>query len=311
MTVNVLFAATDARWPQYEDPLRTAFAEAGLDVDLSQTHAPEETDYIVFAPNGPISDFTPYTRTKAVLNLWAGVEMIVGNDTLTQPLCRMVDSGLEEGMVEWVTGHVLRHHLGMDTHIHGQDGVWRNGIIPPLARDRTVGVLGLGALGRACAEALAALRFDVAGWSRSQKSIDGIDCHSGPEGLQAVLSRSEIIVLLMPLTDDTRNVIDADALAAMPDGAFIINPGRGPLIDDAALLSALDSGKIAHATLDVFREEPLPPSHPYWAHDRVTVTPHIASETRPSSAARVIAENVRRGEAGEPFLFEVDRQAGY
>ncbi|MBV0910976.1 2-hydroxyacid dehydrogenase [Anianabacter salinae] len=311
MTVNVLFAAGETRWEQYRAPLDEAFAEAGIDADLSLNHPPDTVDYIVFAPNGPIDDFTPYTRTKAVLNLWAGVEKIVGSRTLTQPLCRMVDSGLEEGMIEWVTGHVLRHHLGIDAHINGQDGVWRNGIIPPLARDRRVGVLGLGALGRACAEALAALRFDVAGWSRSQKDIPGIACHSGDDGLSAVLERAEILVLLMPLTPHTENVIDAGTLARMPRGAMIVNPARGPLIDDDALLAALDSGQIGHATLDVFRDEPLPPEHPYWAHPRVTVTPHIASETRPASAARVIAENVRRGEAGESFLFEVDRDAGY
>ncbi len=311
MTINVLFAAAEMRWPQYEAPLRAAFRAASLDVHLATEMAPEVVDYIVFAPNGGVSDFTPYTRCKAVLNLWAGVETIVGNETLTQPLCRMVDRGLEEGMVEWVTGHVLRHHLGMDAHIHGQDGVWRAGIIPPLARDRRVGVLGLGELGRACAMALAALRFDVAGWSRSHKQLEGIACHAGPEGLRTVLERSDILVLLMPLTAETENVIDAETLALMPEDAVIVNPGRGPLIDDGALLAALESGRIAHATLDVFRQEPLPPEHPYWAHPRVTVTPHIASETRPSSAAEVIAENIRRGEAGEPFLYEVDRAAGY
>jgi glyoxylate/hydroxypyruvate reductase A len=234
----------------------------------------------------------------------------VDNPTITQPLCRMVEPGLVEGMVEWVTGHTLRHHLDIDFDLSHQDGTWTRHI-PPLARNRTVGILGLGELGAACASALAALNFRVLGWSRGEKAIDGVICHSGSAGLRQVLEQSQILILLLPLTPLTRNVLDAEALAHMPRGAVILNPGRGPLIDDDALLAALDSGRIGRATLDVFRVEPLPPDHPYWAHPHVTVTPHIASETRADTAARVIAENVRRGEAGEPFVHLVNRSAGY
>lgn len=309
---NILFAARSERWDQYETPLRQALSDVGLgDALLTTEAAPETVDYIVYAPNSNVQDFTPYTRLKAVLNLWAGVEDVVGNPTLNVPLARMVDEGLTDGMVEWVTGHVLRHHLGMDTHLHGQDGVWRAGSAPPLARDRTVAILGLGTLGSACARALATLNFRVLGWSRSAKDVDGVQTFHGSEGLKDVLHRAEIVVLLLPDTPATENTLDAEALALMPTGAVIINPGRGPLIDDDALLSALDAGQIGHATLDVFRTEPLPPEHPFWAHPRVTVTPHIASETRAPSAARVIAENIRRGEAGEPFLHLVDRSLGY
>ena len=309
---NILFAARSERWDQYETPLRQALSDVGLgDALLTTEAAPETVDYIVYAPNSDVQDFTPYTRLKAVLNLWAGVEDVVGNPTLNVPLARMVDEGLTDGMVEWVTGHVLRHHLGMDTHIHGQDGVWRAGSAPPLARDRTVAILGLGTLGSACARALATLNFRVLGWSRSAKDVDGVQTFHGSEGLKDVLHRAEIVVLLLPDTPATENTLDAEALALMPTGAVIINPGRGPLIDDDALLSALDAGQIGHATLDVFRTEPLPPEHPFWAHPRVTVTPHIASETRAPSAARVIAENIRRGEAREPFLHLVDRSLGY
>ena len=155
------------------------------------------------------------------------------------------------------------------------------------------------------------LGFEVLGWSRSLKSVDGISTYAGADGLREVLAKSQIIVLLLPDTADTRDVLDDEMLGLLPDGAFIINPGRGTLIDDAALLSALDAGKVGHATLDVFRVEPLPAEHPFWRHPKVTVTPHIASETRPSSASRTIAENIRRGETGEPFLYTVDRAAGY
>ncbi len=196
------------------------------------------------------------------------------------------------------------------THVLGQDGTWREKA-PPLARHRRVGMLGLGELGSACARALAALNFDVAGWSRREKVLPGIATHHGADGLDAVLARSDILVLLVPLTADTEGLMSAKRIARLPKGAVIVNPGRGPLIDDDALIAALDAGHLSHATLDVFRVEPLPPSHPFWAHPRVTVTPHIASTTRPETAAGVIAENIRRGEAGEPFLHRVDRGAGY
>lgn len=309
--INILFAAKPASWSAYEAPLRRALDDIGHDYTLTaQTSDPACIDYLIYAPSGPISDFTPFTRAKAVLGLWAGVEGITGNETLTIPLTRMVDHGLTEGMVEWVTGHALRHHLDMDQHILGQDGQWRD-FVPPLARDRTVAVLGLGALGRACATALSALNFNVLGWSRREKSIKGVHCYFGDDGLDQALSQAEIVITLLPLTADTKNLLNAQRLSKMPREACIINPGRGPLIDDDALLAALGTGQIAHATLDVFRIEPLPVDHPYWAHPQVTVTPHIASETRPASSSRVIAENIRRSEAGEPLLHLVDRTAGY
>ncbi|MEP2531866.1 glyoxylate/hydroxypyruvate reductase A [Shimia sp.] len=308
--INVLFAAQADRWEKYEHPLHTAFADLGLKVDLRTYHAPDTVDYIVYAPNSDVQDFTPFTRCKAVLNLWAGVENVVGNPTLTQPLARMVDPGMTRGMVEWVTGHVLRHHLGMDRNIKDQNGQWHP-YIPPLAQDRRVTVLGLGELGTACARAIAGLGFPVTGWSRSAKQIDGITCLHGSDGLKTALERADILVLLLPTTPATENTLNGETLKLLPTGAFIINPGRGPLIDDDAVLAALDTGHVAHATLDVFRIEPLPPEHPFWAHPRVTVTPHIASETRPVTSAQVIAENVRRGEAGEDFLYLVDRKAGY
>lgn len=310
MTTNVLFAANDALWNDYREPLRTALSDAGIDAHLATDISAPEVDYIVYSPGSDVQDFTPFTRCKAVLNLWAGVENITGNDTLTMPLARMVDDGLTRGMVEWVTGHVLRHHLGLDAHILHQDGEWRHDP-PPLATDRPVTILGLGALGRACGEALAQLGFPVTGWSRSPKDVPGLTCLHGGDGLSAALERAGILVLLLPHTHETANLMNDARLASLPRGAVILNPGRGALIDDDALLAALDAGHLGHATLDTFRTEPLPPEHPFWAHPQVTVTPHIASETRPASAARVIAENVRRGEAGEPLLHLVDRDRGY
>jgi len=310
MTLNVLFSARPERWGMYAAPLRAAFAAAGLDVNLATDIAPEDVDYIVLAPNGPVRDFSAFTRARAVMSLWAGVETIVGNDTLTQPLTRMVDEGLTSGMAEWVTGHVLRHHLEIDLDIARPPGDW-NPHIPPLARERPVTILGLGQLGQAAARMLAGIGFPVTGWSRRQKEVNAIICLSGEDGLRHALSTAQILVLLLPDTPATENIVNSETLALLPDGAVIVNPGRGPLIDDDALLAALDLGKIGHATLDVFRKEPLPADHPYWHHPKVTVTPHIAAETRPATAARVIAENIRRSEAGEPLLYRVDRSRGY
>lgn len=310
---KILFAAKSERWDTYEPHLRHSLAAAGIsDAGLTtDTSTPSEIDYIVYAPNSSVQDFTPYTGLKAVLNLWAGVEEVTGNTTLKAPLARMVDAGLTDGMVEWCVGHTLRHHLGMDAHIHGQDGTWRNDSAPPLARNRPVTVLGLGALGQAVAKALHQLGFPVSGWSRSAKTVADVQTYHGAAGLTAALSKAQIVVLLLPDTPATENILNAETLAALPKGAILINPGRGPLIDDAALLSALDSGHIGHATLDVFRTEPLPATDPYWAHPKVTVTPHIASETRPDTASQIIVENIRRGEAGEPFLHLVNRDLGY
>lgn len=308
--LTVLFAARGADWPVYADHLPRAIAATGVEARVVTAADPAEVDYIVYAPNGTLRDFAPFSRAKAVLSLWAGVETIVGNPTLTMPLARMVDPALTEGMVEYVVGHVLRHHLGMDRHILGTGGKWIPEP-PPIARERRVTMLGLGELGRSCAQALAALNFPVTGWSRTQRTVAGITCLSGEAGLEQALSVADILVLLLPRTPGTENLMDARRLAMLPKGAMIVNPGRGPLIDDDALLAALDAGHVGHATLDVFRTEPLPPEHPYWAHPRVTVTPHIAADTRASSASLVIAENIRRSEAGEPLLYLVDKGAGY
>ncbi len=310
MPINALFAAPPELWPAYQVALPNAFAEAGLRVSLSQTHPPADVDYLVFGPGGPVTDFGPFTRAKAVLNLWAGVEKIIINPTLQLPLTRMVDPGLTQGMIEYVTGHVLRHHLGTDIDLRRQSGQWDQRHVP-LATERPVTVLGLGALGQACAQMLAQIGFAVTGWSQSAKSISGLRCLSGPQGLTEALRGAEIIVTLLPLTPDTTNILNLETLALPARGAVLINPGRGALIDDVALLAALDSGQIGHATLDVFRTEPLPPDHRFWSHPHITVTPHIASETRPLTASRVIAENIRRGEAGEGFLYLVDRAKGY
>ena len=310
MTLTVLFAAGNAAFAEYRTTLTEAFHQHALKIKLVTDAAPETVDYIIYSPASTLRDFTPYTGCKAVLNLWAGVEKIVDNPTLTQPLARMVDPALTRGMVEYVCGHVLRYHLGMDAHIAAKPGSWVQKE-PPLAPERVVGILGMGELGRACATALAGFGFAVEGWSSRPKDLPEVTCHHAKDGFDTLMQNSEILVTLLPLTPETENIMNARALGLMPKGARIINPGRGALIDDAALLQALDNGQIAGATLDVFRTEPLPADHPFWAHPKVTITPHIAATTRAKSASQVIATNIARSESGAELLYKVDTARGY
>ena len=310
MTLTLLFAAGADAYEDYRAPLSSTLTEAGLTATVVTDAAPQDVDYIIYAPSSSLQDFTPFTRCKAVLSLWAGVERIVGNATLTQPLARMVDPSLTQGMIEYVTGHVLRYHLGMDAHITARPGDWV-AVEPPLAHERQIGILGLGALGLACARTLLQLGFQVQGWSRAAKSLPDITCHHGDEGLKTLLQSTEILVTLLPHTPQTENLLNARRLAQLRPGARLINPGRGALIDDQALIDALDREQIAHATLDVFRHEPLSADHPFWHHPRVTVTPHIAATTRAPSAARVIVENIARMEAGLALKHQVSRDTGY
>ncbi len=308
--ITLLYAGKPENWSEYQRYIPAALKAKGIDVKITQDCDAKDVDYIVYSPASTVQDFTSFTKLKAVLSLWAGVERITGNKTLKVPLCRMVDAGLREGMSEWVTGHVLRHHLGMDGHIVNPEKTWNHNP-PPLARQRNIGILGLGELGQACAESLKFMNFNVMGWSRTLKKINEVTCFSGKSGLNNILKKSEILVLLLPQTPETHHVLNAKNLAKLPRGAIILNPGRGPLIDDKALLNSLNSGQIAHATLDVFTTEPLPEDHPYWAHPNVTVTPHIASDTRTITAADVIATNVERCENGQELLFQVDRSLSY
>jgi glyoxylate/hydroxypyruvate reductase A len=300
---------------EWRAALEAAARAADIPIDL-RTHpddvAPGTVDFIICAHDGPVRDFRPFSRLRAILSIWAGVEKLLANPTLPRdaPLCRLVDDGLTWGMTDYVVAHVMRYHLDIDEALRGVGDGWPERLAP-LSRDRRVGVLGLGVLGGDAARALAGLRFDVAGWSRTPRDIPGVDCRHGTGGLSAVLARSEILVTLLPRTAVTENLLDAERLALLPRGARIVNAGRGELIDDAALLAALESGHVAHATLDVFREEPLPAGHPYRRHPRVTVTPHVASATRPQTAAGALIAQIARVLRGAPLAHVVDRGRGY
>lgn len=250
---------------------------------------------------------------KVIFSLGAGVDHLLRDPTLPDvPLVRMVEPGLTEGMTEYVCLHVLRWHRDAPSYERQQAGrVWQQVPQQRIARERRVGILGLGVLGQDAAQALVQLRFDVAGWSRTEKQVDGVTCFHGQEGLGRFLARTEILVCLLPLTPETENILDAKLFAGLPRGAVVINAARGRLQVEEDLLAALDSGHLSGATLDVFRTEPLPDDHPFWTHPKVTVTPHIAAITQARTGIRHIADAIARARSGEPLPHLVDRMRGY
>lgn len=251
---------------------------------------------------------------RAVLWLGAGVDRALADPNLPPdiPLYRLIDPGLTQGMVEYVVEQVMAWHRGAPTYRRQQAACLWQQHRPVLASDRKVGLLGLGVLGSACASALAALGFQVAGWSRTQKAIPGVASHTGEDGLATVLAQSDIVVCLLPLTRETTGFLNADRFAGMKPGAVVINAGRGAQIVDADLLQALETGRIAGASLDVFDPEPLPADHPYWRHPSVILTPHVASLTPPATAAKTVAATIRALEAGqEAAEARVSRDRGY
>ncbi|HET8728342.1 MAG TPA: glyoxylate/hydroxypyruvate reductase A [Alphaproteobacteria bacterium] len=271
-----------------------------------------EIDY-AFVWNPPPGLLGRLPRLKAVFSLGAGADFILAAPDLPEgvPVARVVDPDMTQRMREYVVLAVLAHHRRWAELMANQRARrWDLARIPP-ASERPVGVLGLGVLGRAAAESLAGLGFPVAGWSRTPKDVPGIACHHGPTGLDVVAGGSAILVNLLPLTPDTKGILNARLFAAMPRGAFIVNAARGGHLIEADLLAALDGGHLGGATLDVFETEPLPRDHPFWTHPKVTVTPHIASQASRRMRARLVIDNIRRIEDGLPPQNLVDRARGY
>ncbi|WP_431857043.1 2-hydroxyacid dehydrogenase [Azospirillum sp.] len=249
---------------------------------------------------------------KLILSLGAGVERLLTDPTLPDvPLVRMVADGLTEDMAAYVVLQVLRWQRQVDAYTEQQRaGVWNQLGHKPASEVR-VGILGLGVLGEAAARALTPLGFQVIGWSRSPKEIRGIETLHGEDGLVALAARSDFLVCLLPLTDQTRGILNAGLFATLPKGAVVINAARGGHLVEADLLAALESGHLGGASLDVFAEEPLPAGHPFWTHPKVHVTPHVAGITHPSRCSDHIADAIRRAETGQPLLHVVERGRGY
>ncbi|MDZ7829992.1 MAG: glyoxylate/hydroxypyruvate reductase A [Halofilum sp. (in: g-proteobacteria)] len=250
---------------------------------------------------------------RAVFSLGAGVDHLMGPAVPDHlPLVRMVDPALTEGMVEYIVYHVLRRHRRMDEYERQQSA--REWVVHDQVRpgDRRIGILGVGQLGSACARTLDALGFDIAGHVRTPRAeSSGIPLYAGTGQFADFLSRSDILVCLLPLTDETRGILNRDIFDHLPAGAVLINAARGAHLVEEDLLIALGEGRLSHAVLDTFREEPLPAGHAFWRHPHITLTPHIASLTNPETGARQVAAAIRAEQAGEPLPNTVDRERGY
>lgn len=254
------------------------------------------------------------TNVKAIFNLGAGVDALLQDATLPKhvSIVRLVDPRLASGMMEYIVHWVLHFHRDMPIYARQQKHAdWTQHENADTAK-RTVGILGLGELGQAAAHALLMLGFDsIAGWSRTHKELPGIKSFAGTEALDAFLSRTEILVCLLPNTKATQGILNKDTLAKLPRGAFVINGGRGSAVVDADLIDALSSGHLQGAALDVFNDEPPSADHPYWAMDNVFITPHVASLTTADSATQVIAEGIEALEGGLSPSNIVDLDQGY
>jgi glyoxylate/hydroxypyruvate reductase A len=276
------------------------------------TGAVEDIDYCLAWKTRP-GDLKRYPNLKAIFWLGAGVDHLLKDPDLPRqvPIVRLVDPGLTAGMTEYVLLHVLRYHRrAPELEAHQRESRWRP-LDTPLAKDRRVGLLGFGVLGQDAAMKLLMLGFDVAGWSRSAKRLDGVTVFDGDAGLTPFLARTQILVCLLPLTPATSGIINARTLAALPKGAYVINAARGGHVVDADLIAALDRGHIAHATLDVFHREPLPVEHPFWRHPRITLTPHVASQTISETASRVVIDGLTALRDGRPPANVVSLEKGY
>ncbi len=250
---------------------------------------------------------------KLIVGLGAGVDHVLGDPLLPKgvPIVRLVDPYMTDAMSEYVVLSVLRlHRQDLDYLAQQRARIWAERE-QKNAAERPVGILGFGTLGQDAGRKLQALGFDVAGWSRGTKAIPGFACYSGPTGLDAMLARSEILVCLLPLTAETTGILSAAAFARLPRGAGLVNVGRGGHLVERDLIPALDSGLLSGAVLDVVGAEPLPADHPFWHHPRIIVTPHIAAETHPPTAAAIIRKAILRCEAGLPVENRVDPARGY
>jgi glyoxylate/hydroxypyruvate reductase A len=300
-----------------DDPVAWKQALTALVPDLNIRVWPDTGDVegidvaLVWKP--PPGELKRFPNLKLIASLGMGVDHILRDPELPAdvPIARLLDDNIITQMSEYVCLAVLRYHRALQTYERfQQERRWQ----PLPAADtsrRQIGILGLGAIGRHTASSLLALGFPVLGWSRTTKALKSVECFYGSQGLAALLQRSNMLVCLLPLTAATKGIINAETLALLPAGAYLINCARGEHVVENALLAALDKSHIAGATLDVFQQEPLPPDHPFWTHPKVLVTPHIAGLTSPSTAAPQVAENIRRIQAGQPILNQVDRNKGY
>jgi glyoxylate/hydroxypyruvate reductase A len=307
MTLGVLLdvAANAQRW---QAPFRAALPEARF-------HVPGEVREVDYAIAWrPRADTFARTRVrKAIFNLGAGVDALLDSAHLPVdvPVYRLVDAGMAGQMAEYAVAAVLRAYRDLDAYAEDQRAArWR----PRERRDKAsfgVGVLGLGVLGRAVIDALRPFGFPLYGCARTPCSVAGVEVYAGDASVRAFLGRCQVCICLLPATPATRGVFDRERLSWLPRGAHLVNVARGSLVVVDDLLAALDSGHLGGAMLDVFDEEPLPPTHRFWHHPRVTVTPHVSALTRVDESVAQIAAGIRAIEAGREPPGRVDPARGY
>jgi glyoxylate/hydroxypyruvate reductase A len=268
---------------------------------------------VALAWKAPAGLMATFPNLKMIVSLGMGVDHLLADDKLPQDVAitRIMDDGLVGQMSEYAIYWALRHHRDIDKYAALQKArQWK-----PLdfvdSINRRIGIMGLGVIGQDVARKFAQLGFPTAGWSRTQKSLPGIETFHEAYGFKRFLARTDILIDVLPLTRETRGLLNADAFAALPQGAYFINMARGGHVVDEALLVALNSGHLSGATLDVFNSEPLPPDHDYWSHPKVHVTPHIAGATNPRTASPGVIDNIKRLRAGHPLLHTVDPRSGY
>lgn len=288
---------------------REALAEAFPQADVITSEAPAEVrqnaDYLA-AWKPPEHLLREQSQLKAIINLGAGVDYLLRSPARPQdvPIVKLRDAGMGELMADYVLYGVLHFYRSFDRYANQQtQAYWRPHPVA-VKSQWPVGILGLGAIGAYVAETLSEAGFPVLGWSRSPKQIDGVSCHHGDDGLDHVLSQAQTLVTLLPDTAETRGIVNKERLAQLPEGASLINPGRGTLVEESALLAALGThdtlGHLRGAILDVFPEEPLPEDNPLWQHPKVTITPHMSAPTPLHAAIDQVIAYLRAFEAGEP-----------
>lgn len=307
----LIFRSGSARTQWWLDTFRERAPEIEVRLWDEPGDKSEITHALVWEPDPGVLATMP--NLKLIISLGAGVDHLFRDPDvpLDVPIARVVDVNLTARMTEYVVLYVLRHHRHVPLYEARQrESLWQSEP-QPAAFDRTVGIMGMGTLGRDAAEKLVGLGFRVTGWTRTPRRMEGVESFHGEEGFAPFLAGSEILVNLLPLTPQTENIVDAKLLAALPEGAYFINVGRGPHVVDKDLIAALDSGHLSGAVLDVFRKEPLPADDPYWRHPKVTLTPHVASMSDPRTVIEQVIDNVRRTERGEEPLNRVDPQQQY